>query len=350
MKIYVRSRGEFQDYCWLSITEGAQQREEHPIIGQVRDLIQSEAPSVVLARFNGQLLLLVTGEESSRTDSRTRQIRNSVAWVGQESDESVLRAIAVRALKGSLREEIDRAVRFGGSEGFQVSYKDIKRLAETGHAGNAIPDTTPKIALISPTMKNLLADELAEYRLPPHPEEGSLVVATGIKNRETLEAAGVWRSLSSDGRLPEDWEVIRHSRFLKLSILMDIAKQESFKKICIGIGVLVLILGWQFDNINSLFYKFLSNSNGSDVNGSDVNGSDVNGSDVNGSDVNGSDVNGSETQTPTLDDIGTVQGTNNDGDVAKITISEELEKIEVVFRLGGTTSNLDGKIFYKTIE
>jgi len=44
MKIYVRSRGESQDYCWLSITEGGQQREKHPIIGQVRNLIQSEAP------------------------------------------------------------------------------------------------------------------------------------------------------------------------------------------------------------------------------------------------------------------------------------------------------------------
>ncbi|MBC6421427.1 MAG: hypothetical protein GDA38_07600 [Hormoscilla sp. SP12CHS1] len=222
--------------------------------------------------------------------------------MGEESDESVLRAIAVRALKGSLREEIDRAVRFGGSEGFQVSYKDIKRLAETGHAGNANPDTTPKIARISPTMKNLLADELAEYRLPPHPEEGSLVVVTGIKNRETLEAAGVWRSLSSDERLPEDWEVIRHSRFM--SSLMDIAKQESFKKICIaiGIGVFVLIVGLQFD-------KFLSKSN--------------------------------DLKTPTspLDDIVTVKGENNDGDVVKITISEDLQKIQVVFTFGEKTSN-----------
>ncbi|MBC6476176.1 MAG: hypothetical protein GDA48_27945 [Hormoscilla sp. GM102CHS1] len=84
MKIYVRSRGESPDYCWLSITEEGQQREEHPLIGQVKDLIQSEAHSVVLARFRGKLLLLVTGEESSRTDSRTRQIRNSVAWGGRK--------------------------------------------------------------------------------------------------------------------------------------------------------------------------------------------------------------------------------------------------------------------------
>ncbi len=214
MKIYVRSRGESQDYCWLSITEEGQQREEHPLIGQVKDLIQSEAHSVVLARFMGKLLLLVTGEESSRTDSRTRQIRNSVAWVGENSDESVLRMLAVRALRGDLRAELDRAVTFGGEEGFQVSLPDIEQLALTDKLANSRPDRTKKIGRTSQELRDELAEELEKYRLPS--SEGPLVVVTGIKKAEVLENAGVWRGLSSLVEA-EDWETIPETETEALS-------------------------------------------------------------------------------------------------------------------------------------
>ena len=64
---------------------------------------------------------------SERRDYRGRTIVNSIAWVGEETDESVLRAIAVRALKSFLKEdsdslnkEIDEAVKPCSKEGFKV--------------------------------------------------------------------------------------------------------------------------------------------------------------------------------------------------------------------------------------
>ena len=212
MKIYVCSRGESQDYCWLSITEEGQQWEEPRLIDKVRDLIQSEVPSVVLGRFNGQLLLLVTGEESSRTDFRTRQIRNSVAWVGENSDESELRMLAVRALRGDLRAELDRAVTFGGEEGFQVSLvslRDIEQLALTDKLANSPPDRTRKIGRTSQELRDKLAEELETHSLPS--SEGPLVVVTGIKKAEDLKNAGVWRGLSSLVEA-EDWETITETK------------------------------------------------------------------------------------------------------------------------------------------
>lgn len=208
MKIYVQSRGISQDYCWL--TENSQHRVSSPIPQEITDLIQTEALSVVIARFNNQLLLLVTGlEASDRTDFQNRKIRNSVAWLGEDSDkdERTLRALAASALKGSLKEEIDRAVKSGGEEGFQVSFKDIRELtSRTSRAEARDQPLKPgmekkQIGRTSEDLKHQLANELEEYRLPRSESETQpivpLVVVTGIQAREALEKAGVWRSLSS---------------------------------------------------------------------------------------------------------------------------------------------------------
>ncbi len=219
MDIYVNSRGVEQDYDyrWLRITEIGQQRQEPPI-SEVIGLIDSQADSVVLARLpDRQLLLLVTGMEArERRDMFNRQIRISVAWVGQISDEPILRWFAAHALdeneRSALAEKINQAVTLGGSEGFQVSLPDIFQLVPTEQSGELVgsepPDPSRKIGRTSPELKKALAEELKKCRLPAG--QGPLVVVTEIQEKDVLEAAGVWRGLSSlvdrDG-----WEKLANS-------------------------------------------------------------------------------------------------------------------------------------------
>ncbi len=205
MEIYVQSRGfsQAQDYRWLRINkDGTQVRENPPLLDEVENLIDSESPTVVIARSNQRLLLLVTELDSAkRTDVKRRPIRNNIAWVGKDSDEPVLRALAARALRGELSEEIDRAVESGGDQGFQVNFSDIQKLesAVRGKAKNSSPDPKRKIESNFADKKKYLADELEQYSLPI--DNKPLVVVTGTKKRETLENAGVWRGLSNDGGL-----------------------------------------------------------------------------------------------------------------------------------------------------
>jgi outer membrane murein-binding lipoprotein Lpp len=221
IKIYVQSCGVAQEhgYCWVD--ENQKIEEEPDLVKKAKDLIESEAPSVVLARNGDKLLLLVTGLKSSeRRDYRGRTIRNSVAWVGQDTDEPTLRSIAARALLGSLEKEIDGAVKSGGEKGFEVSFEKIKTLTEatTNPAKSELLDSDKekqKIGRTSDKLKRELASDLEKYRLPrQEPEHKSdnqqfvpLVVVTGIQDEETLQKAGVWRGLSSlvDSN-SENWE------------------------------------------------------------------------------------------------------------------------------------------------
>jgi hypothetical protein len=208
--IYVQSRGIAQErgYCWVDDKNIV---EAHSLVKEAKDLIESEAFSVVLARNSNKLLLLVTGlEASERKDYRGRTIRNSVAWVGQDTDEPTLRAIAARALLGFLEKDIDGAVKSGSEKGFEVSFEKIKTLTEatTNPAKSELLDSDKekqKIGRTSDKLKRELASDLEKYRLPrQEPEHKSnnqqfvpLVVVTGIQDEETLKKAGVWRGLSS---------------------------------------------------------------------------------------------------------------------------------------------------------
>lgn len=221
MDIYILSRGFEQNYDYLRWLEIINEKQKWvdgvPNIFQqeATDLIQSEAPSVVLARRGDKLLLLLTAiEPEGRTDFARRQIRISVAWLSEDSkdNQGVLRMLAARALeeeeRKSLTEEISQAVTLGGEEGFQAKFEDMLRLADQDKAKELLqdepPDTAKKIAKTSSDMKRKLAEELKQYCLPK--EEGALVVVTGIKNEETLKKAGVWRGLSTSVQA-QDWEV-----------------------------------------------------------------------------------------------------------------------------------------------
>ena len=221
MKIYVQSRGRGQDedYCWLRVTavseasaqENRQYLEVPAPIAKVSNLIQSESPSLVLARYDEELLLLLTGMEAKeRTDLRGRKIRNSVAWVGADSEdnEQKLRAIAASFLQDLLSEDIDKAVKFGGQYGFEVSEPAILEMEAIEKASNGDTKLEWRLGKNSEDLRELLAYELESRRLPE--DNGPLVVVTGIKAESALEEAGVWRGLSNLGKADSvkanDWK------------------------------------------------------------------------------------------------------------------------------------------------
>ncbi|MBE9129926.1 MULTISPECIES: hypothetical protein [unclassified Coleofasciculus] len=218
MDIYIQSRGFEQDcdYRWLQVCEGGSTQPQLPPIGlEVSNLIDSETPSVVLERLpDERLLLLVTGiEPEGRVDFLDRPIRIAVAWVGYSADESVLRHLAVHALteaeQNSLTEQINQALPLGGEYGFEIILPSLQRLVSQddtkAFTSSQPPTLTPKIGRNSPQLRHQLAQELQTCHLPT--QTGILMVVTGIKKRESLEKAGVWRILSTlvEG---DDWEEI----------------------------------------------------------------------------------------------------------------------------------------------
>jgi hypothetical protein len=268
VKIYVDSRGYSQDYDyrWIEVTETEQKRpKELPyLLRKAAELIESDAASVVLARNgswladsylaesiqsirekgvnregfkafkdllsqdlkafykseNRQLILLITAlEPSDRRDFIDRQIRISMAWICEASDdnEKLLRWLAIRALEEdnlkSLTTEINKAVIFGGEEGFEVDYQAVLQLAELGKTQELLMDETPdannvKLGYVSPELKAELVNDLKKYRLPPR--ESPLVVVTDIQTEDTLIEAQVWRGLSSLVNA-EGWKVLSKS-------------------------------------------------------------------------------------------------------------------------------------------
>ncbi|WP_155897933.1 hypothetical protein [Allocoleopsis franciscana] len=156
--------------------------------------------------------MLVTGMRASeRTDFMGRTIRNSVAWVGEDVNEPILRAIAVRALQSflsededpSLKKEIDDAVQPHENEGFKVDFEALKahKIAEPISVEESAPDPRRKIGKSDKRVSELV-EELKECHLPN--KEGPLVVFTGIKAKSALEQAEVWRGLSNLVEV-EDW-------------------------------------------------------------------------------------------------------------------------------------------------
>lgn len=220
MDIYVQSRGFEQDYDyrWLQIYgDGSIKRQIPPLSPEVIDLIDGDALSIVLARLDTQkLLLLVTGiEPDGRIDFLGRQIRISLAWLGVNSDQYLLRKLAAHILnEDELKDftaEINQAIILGGEEGFQARLEHMQTITQLKLeelSTGTPPDLTKKIGCNSVKLRNQLALELQQSYLPT--EIGSLVIVTGIQERENLENAQVWRSLSTLVEA-EDWQEISSS-------------------------------------------------------------------------------------------------------------------------------------------
>ena len=248
MEIYVKSRGknQDQDYCWIHITDKGQQKQSPYIPEQVIDLIESDDFSVVIARFSGKLLLLITGLKSSRTDFQRRIIRNSIAWLGQGSDEPLFRQIAANALRGLLAKSIDSIVKISPSnkECFQALWEEFRQLTGKNEVGNLPPDSNISIEENSELLRKQLADEIEKYQLPQ--QEGPLVVVTGIKARETLEKAGVWRGLSNFIRT-EDRDKISQQRPIPPNLLITWVLRNFSKLSIVAFAIVVLVTGILFN-------------------------------------------------------------------------------------------------------
>ncbi|MDY7007840.1 MAG: putative Ig domain-containing protein [Cyanobacteriota bacterium] len=207
--IYVQSRGISQDYDYqwkeISFDNNTQDIVDYPpLVKSFKDLLDSKAPSLLLARSENQLLLLITDIPSQRKDYRERTIRNSVAWIGadKDEDEQILRALAIRGLQSileqdtSFQEEINNAVKSDTNKGFIVNGEAIQAeiLAKDKYQG-LTPEQDQYIAKADKERVNELIDELKKYKLPQH--NGVLVVVTKNKAELALKKAKVWRGLSA---------------------------------------------------------------------------------------------------------------------------------------------------------
>lgn len=210
MVIYVQSRGISQenDYRWLKVDRNTQISEiptslTEPINGtraKIVELIDSQKFSLVLARLSDRLLLLVTGLKArdERTDFTGRKVRNSIVWLYPDDSEhrARLRAIAVRALRGELDEQVDRAIESVPDRGFEVDWYRIRQISETTALENRYDsDPTKKIGKNSEEVKQELALELEANDFPQN--NGLLVLVTSIKTESALKDIGVWRGLSN---------------------------------------------------------------------------------------------------------------------------------------------------------
>lgn len=233
MAIFVQSRGYSPnyEYCW--------QPEVPPHLSVISSLIQSESPSVVLARFDKKLILLATGLDSpEKKDFRDRSIRHSIAWVlDDNSDNEIqIRAITINALEGLLAHQVDEHIQFGGENGFKAFIPDIEEMSRS-FLNDIIKKPSPlpseelryqKIGKNSQSLRKQLVSNLQQYNLPKSSE--LIIIATGIKSEDSLEKAGAWRSLSNLVK-SDDWRTLSRSE----------VQERNFLRAAIIIAVIVVV-------------------------------------------------------------------------------------------------------------
>ncbi len=196
MDVYVKTRGVSRGYSWVNQDETIV---NPPLFTEGVKIVDTDDFSLILYRMKGKLSLLITGlETKDRTDNRTRRIRNSVLWVGDDSndEEEILRKIAIKALNKQLEEDVDEAVKSDNNDqGFKVDFNILKnlKLDPLKPAENKLADSR-RIGNW-PTLKNELIEELLNYRLPEK-KEGMLVVVSSTVSHTNLENNVVWRGLS----------------------------------------------------------------------------------------------------------------------------------------------------------
>lgn len=256
MNIYVQSRGYYQpeqDYRWLKVAKDGQIIPEIPPLSKtVINLIAEGTSSIILERLPSQkLLLMITGIEPykiqeqidsitgqikiqkiPREDSEPRQIVVDITWIEDDNQKTdyFFRKMVAFALKDEnrayLTEKIDQSVLFlkdipseeltenqNNQYGFYPCFDSLSQLIFLENL-ETIPESKPpnliaKVGKNIPQLRNELSTEMSECYLPSKPD--ILVVVTGFKKRETLEKAGVWRSLSELVN-QEQWEDVKISQ------------------------------------------------------------------------------------------------------------------------------------------
>ncbi|AUT02080.1 hypothetical protein CLI64_17755 [Nostoc sp. CENA543] len=206
MEIYVYTAGFDQQYgyCWRRITENNQEEISEPaLVSKFKELLETESPSLLLARDYNQLILLVTGiKASQRKDYRGRTIRNSVAWIFpySEENEQKLQELAALSLRGELDHKIDDAITQDDEYGFKVSFQEIVDIISSLNKRDRIntAESSYMLAYNSPANRDKLATLLETKSLPPQEKNVDvLIVVTGIKAEDTLIKYLVWRGLSN---------------------------------------------------------------------------------------------------------------------------------------------------------
>lgn len=205
MQIFVQSRGISVDYGYNWVDENDVIVEKPNILNNFIDLLQ-ESSSLLIARENPKLLLVVTGIPSARRDYQNRTIFISVAWIVEDNHvyEAKIRNLASKILlpvTGEIdpKQTIENSVTAGEENGFDVKFESLRSLLEKepeNCSPSKLSDEDKKDVLdqkSDDTIKKL-AQDLKEQFLP----EGNrpLVVVTGIQSKADFREAEVWRGLA----------------------------------------------------------------------------------------------------------------------------------------------------------
>ena len=213
MKIYLQSRGYSGGYSWVQVTPDNIYQETPSIFSEITNakLIYTDAFALILIRDKNQLSLIITGLESSKKDivGSGRVIRHSIVWVGEESDELLLRQLVSYTLRGSLQNDLDRIINTT-DEGFEIDFNNINSIE--GKVKNLRrnieideTDSRPKIGNLN-SLKNKLAKELESCTLPDNYKFLMVLVSCG-GTQKTLEEIRAWRSLSNSIK-SEGWQLL----------------------------------------------------------------------------------------------------------------------------------------------
>jgi hypothetical protein len=206
MEIFVQSCGISVDYGYNWVDKNKVIVEKPNILNNFIDLLQ-ESSSLLIARENQKLLLVVTGIESARRDYQNRIIFISVAWIVKDDDdhfnEAKIRNLASKILSpvtGEIdpKQSIDACVEAGEENGFDVDFKSLQCLLEKQESSSpSKSELKPKLEIKSDEpIKQLeqLAKDLKEQSLPK--KDRPLVVVTGIQTYADFKKANVFRGLA----------------------------------------------------------------------------------------------------------------------------------------------------------
>jgi len=235
IEIYVRSSPLGSDGIhWRNISKDGQPVEEPEVLksrivtkdngkkATINSLISDTKPSIVLAQYDGRILLEVTGLEASKERSLQlgRRITEVVLWVGDDSEEVELqlRNLAAGAIL-SIRDEdsaflklIRDAIQFDNLNGFRVDQDAIAQLSAPPEACAELSPLSPleqdnftvwksPRAIVSNEDLQFLAQQIRQNFLPK--TEQPVVVIAEIKisknQDECLEYRGnIWKEPVQD--------------------------------------------------------------------------------------------------------------------------------------------------------
>ena len=207
MEIFVQSCGISVDYGYNWVDENDVIVEKPNILNNFIDLLQ-ESSSLLIARENPKLLLVVTGIPSARRDYQNRTIFISVAWIVKDDhvNEALIRNLASKILSpvtGEIdpKQTIENSVTAGEENGFDVKFESLRSLLEKQESSSpSKSELQPKLEIKSDEpIKQLeqleqLAKDLKEQSLPK--KDRPLVVVTGIQTYADFKKANVFRGLA----------------------------------------------------------------------------------------------------------------------------------------------------------